>query len=1486
MSITRGTSSISGEKDESKNQSESATNLYNKNFVDFIKAPFKDAKKIIGLLEKRAPGLVPSPLRLASKSIGYLGVADYVGSNALKAENFLDTMINERNQELVKNYPKTSDSPYNTWNSLPPGFDEQYQAKALLSVLSLAHRGLNKVDDYVAPLIKALREAPNAAEIYHKLVNNSHLSLFNDISPTSTASINSHSAYLISVVTRAHPDLRKAAVDDFINHPSFQNELRKLQLDAGLSSHQTELLAITAGNQYERSKTTASTSALTSVIRHSLPKAAELKKSLVTLESALIQDLSSQNKEKSVILTTLHESTQDGRKLLIASIASQRRLDAIEDRKIMEQKMEKWSCQVSAIGGLGSRIAMMGGNRQMARQIDAISSGASSAMTGFALASTNPVMACVSLANAVLSFGGLFDDDDDDEDNGLSVISGQISQMHNDMMYSFKIVHQDMMLGFQAIQVDLAKGFGALMNRFDHVDQTLYAVQNALVEGYNRLSEQQVNIARQLSTQINETKRDLLIGLQAVRTDIMNGLQTISQGMVQNFTHVNVQLNRGFSHLDSKVQLLSQELRAQIAEQMLQQKEHTHGLQIQQRENSNMLQKHSLQLHESYRRKITSRHEKVVKARKDLQKNKTELATTVLLPEFPINELTKLMVAKDIQFSDKTDASLSAGHCALSAEAMCRELGSSENWAEANAFDVINLLRRYACENQFDASQKAKFQQSLIHLPTWKENMSAYVKWMHQQKSVDQAAINYLKKEAEACLQLLQTCYSLSQSSVIQSDFNCISNATESLGKAIEIQLMQYQHQLTAECKKRLRFMLEQHEIDRSRLKSDNENEFASHFEAQKGLADTLKISLIGEFDIHYARSVTYFVRPIDQVKLTHALLITQDKMPLIPQKLLQLEALGVGRIVFGYIYEQTQKQLIVTTQFQFAQKDRTIVLTEYKIGAAAEGDILASWKQFKRPTDTEIILSSQEQNEVNAIYQEVITGLRWQMNYKLQQDMQLPAIQQLIEVIEAQVGLLHMKFKLLFETYYDKPNNIVSETLKRLLTRKSLELILANYNGSEVHPYQSLKTVNDFYQQLGKKIIDALTDKSLYVDNATLNNALMLLENMILAQSSAEERVRYLNEIITKHPNIPMLYVLRGALQSKSTMPKALEDFTEASILQPDDNYIRLRRADCLLALGQWEKAADEYSTALDNIAQAMRLMTDHPIDLPHQLKDRLYLNHIVILTRRGDSYMAGKKYAAAYGDYDHTCQLIMDQPDLLYKRAYSYESLNQVGLAKVDYEKILHLAPDFAVAREGLARCLAKSDPAEALTHYLILAKQYPNISGLKLECAKLADINDVRILSWLQSVVDDNQTNIDDLLACGVLAGENYISIASQVYSRVRGRVDTPGQYEQCAEICSVLGNAEEYEKNKDNAMVIDKNASTNLVIQIPRQLIPYQVELQQYVNLSSAHSSIKVSAKLLPLRGVFGASLSIQSQQEVMEHESTSSISLSKNVMGGE
>lgn len=1258
--------------------------------------------------------------------------------------------------------------------------------------------------------------------------------LFHKLAPSAKEGLQQHSDYLLYRVQKLNQQSMLAS--DFMRTVAFKDELYRLQIDSGLSSEQTQLLVLYTNGRYAEHKASISISAK--------PNPELLKTSLQILQASISRDLSL-HPDKSAIFQAVQQTSQKSHEIIQGAHSFE------GHDEVFTQRIQQTRTEITAVTGLCSQVAKLSGSPKVARQITAIGNGASqllggvqtlskwkylagsekiTAVTGFysqvaslsgspiaarkitamgsgasqwlggvaALSMGHPLMGLVGIGSAVCSFfGGLFGDDDDGDD-GMSILSSQISEVHHDMIKGFNEILSQQVDIARGLSKQIASAHQQTMSRFDHVDYNLEIIQQQINQTYQYLTAQNSRISQQislLSQQVSETEINILKGLQAVYADIVRCLQIISEGMAKGFHHLDEQLCKGFDHLDQEVQLLTREMRAKMAEQMLFERQYFESLNLEQAHQSKELKQHSNQLDAIRQHEMQAQKKQNEMARKKKESELTKYAERILLDNFPIETFDKSKL--DYALSKAAVNELTADKSLLTPEEILNELGGSHQWQEIDSFDYINLL--YQSER--------KIVHPLVHLPTQQKNLLAIVKWLMQKKSVTPEQLSQLKEQVEKNRDILRFCHALAKPDAIKIAFSEISKNVTALGGAIEKQLVTYTEEFSDKCQQRLQHAWEQHEINRVRLKKGESKEVL------ECLVDRMKQPLeIKIFDekvtITHDKPQAYFVSPTEKESLQYALPLTMDKLPSLPKEILELEALGVGWIHFSYRFDSEKKQLEVIVEFQLST-GKSYPLVSKQITVNNENDIANRWRQFKWPVQEKIKLSEEDYNALTKIHVQSLQELRLQLNYKLQQDLSRPALQAPIEAVEASVGLLHAKFKLMFESFYLNKDQTLYRVLQSCLTTDKLKQLLAGYQGDGNHPFLSFKNAKKWYDELSNHIIDALTKRTLYVDNVTLTNALLLLDNALLEFMPKDERLDYLNHILETLPDPAKttLLILRGTLfaTEKHDMASALADYRQASVLNPDDNQIRSKYADALFALGDSEAAIREYTEILER----MRASLASRGSLSPQLRTNLYINEGVILLSRGDAYFASGYPAAAFGDYQIACQLLSDQPEALYKLGLSYQALDKLDLAIDNYQKAIKISPDDDKIKDRLANCLVRTNKkSEAFVLYQLLLKNYPTSLDYKFQCAQLCPPEDKRCFAWVKEKSKDPKASVDDLLVCGELyAKKGDLAAAKLIYFKIKDKINSVDQIKRCVDLCLIFKDQTQSDLNKYRLLVAE-------------------------------------------------------------------------------
>lgn len=1223
--------------------------------------------------------------------------------------------------------------------------------------------------------------------------------LFTQLAPTAKEGLEAHKNYLLYRVEKLGQQSMLAS--DFMKSAAWKNEIYRLQMDCGLSAEQTQLLALyMQGNQTTQRIPTK---------KVDKPNRELLHTSLDTVKDKIKEDLTKLPQE-SKIFQAVQKST--AKSLAITKIPfNTQRIDQIctEITTVTQLGSQianlthcpKIAKQIHAIGSgttqylqsvkafskgdpihgvvsFGSAVCSFTGNTKAARQIQGIENGIGQGMGAMtALAMGHPILGLIGLGGAISSFlGGFFGGDDDD---GLSVVSSQINQMNQNMIQGFNTILSQ--------QIDLARGLSTqmtaqhqqTMTRFDHVDHNLGIIQQQV----QYLAVQNNHIIQQmnsLSGQLSETEAHILKGLQIVHADFVRCLQSLNEGINRSFLQTNENLAVGFNHLSEQNQLLNQEMNAKMAEQVLYTRQLFRHLNSEQASQIYKLNQQAMQLQVD-RKKLRDQQIKqnaAVHAQKEAEL--TKHADLVLLSKSPTEKSYK---AKLLLALVKTDD-----------KSLINAL-SEEN----NPFDQLNLM----------SEEKGKA--SFIHFSTHYKNMLALMKCLMEQNAVTPDDIELFKKEVDKYRDILRLCSHLATPEMIKVAFANIENSVTALGMVIEKQMTSYEQKFTAECQSRLEQALVQQEINRSRLKSSNPKEIEACLNHRK--QQKLTISLFGENTIiNHHQPLAYYVYP---EKEGYVFPLNLEKIPTIPKEILELEALGQGWIHFKYSYDVAHHCLQYKVDFALSS-GKNYPLFSISIPAKNENDIDNAWRQFNCTTVPKLVLPDSEHAELTQHHQKCLSDIRLQFNQKLEEDIiSSPSLQESIAQVEFSVGLLHAKFKLLFESFYKNQDPIVHHILQCCLTEEKLKQFLLNYQGDAQHPYLYLKNAKKIYDALAKETNKALENCSLYVDNLSLSNAITLFNHALLEWLPKDKKLAYLNEEVATLPDTVKAYslLLRGdfyVIQEKN-LDAALADYREASKLHPDDNAIRAKYADVLFALGENEKACQEYTTILENIDRS--LIQPNFSDI---VKLNLSANKAAILLSRGDVYAAQGLHAAALSDYQFAEQILPNQPEISYKIGSSFALLDQTALAITAYQKALDLAPNHVKSLHGLAVSLVKAERnSEAFVAYQKLLSVHPRSLEYLLKCAELCPLNENRdkCLDWVQQASIHPKAITENLLLCSELyaAKKDFIA-AKNMYFKIRNKDLTLDQRKRCIKLCKTFDDLREVAFNEANLLAAQRSLFT--------------------------------------------------------------------------
>ncbi|MFT3742059.1 MAG: tetratricopeptide repeat protein [Gammaproteobacteria bacterium] len=1301
-----------------------------------------------------------------------------------------------------------------TAEAAPPIGDKDYKITtplsspwiplASLEKKALSEKDLDKITGYIKPAYSNIEALSFGTNFY---------ALLDSLSPSGTDSLKSQGQYLLSQVRKSDRSMQKADVKDLVRHPVFQDELNLMQHN-GLSWNQTQLLALTA-SQLQGSDLKISKQ----------PDPQSVKKALDSLESAIKTDFS--NPQKSQILGWVVTESKKAASAFSASSVT------FLEEKVKGSGDNALVClKINTACNLASDLAKLTGHRDFARGINKLGQSATGIANGIALMGVHPLLGLGGIAHAIFQF---FEDDDNGMEEAFNAI-------HTTLVHGINSVLKQQLELAQGLSQQITQSHQAAMSRFDQVDQRLVDIQQTILYSYKQLTMQQVHISRQIESmahQVSEAERNILTGLQKIHSDIVRCLQVVGQSMIRNFTALSEQLTVGLSGLDAHLKNLEYRFGLQMAGYAFMQKQLAFEVLREQRQAVGILLASTAKRYQETRQDFEESHEKQVALKKSWVEKTTSYAERILgktPPEKIKPDKLTMALEKSLAPQDEQEE--------LSSKTICHEIGLEDQWRTTDPFEVINILRKICYEEGSDFREKALLRSPLPHLNASLINIRAYFKVLKQNEPIKPELLDHAQAYVNQLRSLLYFCHALADPPVIKSLLARAGKSTAAMGSLLEKMVEHYQEEFLVDLRKNLSSVLLHYEITYAHMKSDPDikdlcaiNKKQIEALTLKDLTDTAATAL---------QPLAYMAVPGPGEKSKFALPM-HNRLPILPAKLCQLEALHAGSFYFYYTYAAEEKQLTVNYEFQLSTEDKPISLGKKQIAVENESAILDGWREYK-PTFEAIKLSKPEEIAIERAHHQAMQQLRIQMNAKIVQAMMTSIpMQSAFENIEADVGVLHMVFKLLFGPYYQYDRPELGNVLHGVLTSRAIEGYLINYNGSETHPYQLLKKSQEYYLKLSESIIESLKNGTLSVSHDALNNALVSLDVEMLHLLPTGKQLAYLETLIKSLPELARapLYDLSGSLKIQHSLQDAVLDYSTSINIYPHNNAVYLHRADCLILLNQFDRAIADYNRILDNLNHDLTLLrskkSNPSIDV---LKENLYVNIVATLLRRADAYQLGKYYAAALSDYHQLCGMFPDRADFNYRRAYSYECLEAWDQASVLYQQNMESVSEGAVSLEGRARCLTRLGKIpEAFDCYLQLLKQYDWITGLKLQCAMLAKPDDERTHDWLKAVIDDETTSVDDLLACGQVAAKNknLIVLAQLAYNKaVAQGISTQQQHNSCAEMSARLGLKKAYVFHKQSASKL----KPCLDAKPPRPIIPPQ------------ESESILAIKTLPVLSLFG------------------------------
>lgn len=215
--------------------------------------------------------------------------------------------------------------------------------------------------------------------------------------------------------------------------------------------------------------------------------------------------------------------------------------------------------------------------------------------------------------------------------------------------------------------------------------------------------------------------------------------------------------------------------------------------------------------------------------------------------------------------------------------------------------------------------------------------------------------------------------------------------------------------------------------------------------------------------------------------------------------------------------------------------------------------------------------------------------------------------------------------------------------------------------------------------------LVESITDKiSIAYDYDNFLN-ILLSDNPIWELSSIEE--------ISKIENDYFEYLKKGiGYQTAQEYEKAIDAFSKAIILNPDDLNSYYFRGSVNTILGQYEKAISDYSKIIylfPNDATAYfqrgtvygRNLKNYELAIKDFNKSiELSPNYVDAYNNRGLTYSELKMYEKAIDDYNIALKIKPNEIEILNNRGIAFKNLQNYQKAITDYTKVIHLNPTYA--------------------------------------------------------------------------------------------------------------------------------------------------------------------------------------------------------------
>ncbi|MDU4962341.1 MAG: tetratricopeptide repeat protein [Sporomusaceae bacterium] len=198
--------------------------------------------------------------------------------------------------------------------------------------------------------------------------------------------------------------------------------------------------------------------------------------------------------------------------------------------------------------------------------------------------------------------------------------------------------------------------------------------------------------------------------------------------------------------------------------------------------------------------------------------------------------------------------------------------------------------------------------------------------------------------------------------------------------------------------------------------------------------------------------------------------------------------------------------------------------------------------------------------------------------------------------------------------------------------------------------------------------------------------DALIIRVRAYFLNNEMEQAAKAIAEVLKVHPDLPEAYLYRGHLfKARKLYAEAAADYSRAISLNPAWAAAYYHRGDVSLLTGKLDAARDDFTAAIDRQRGSVR-----PLPTPYFKRGRiLYLQ---------------REHKAAIKDLSRAVELAPSMYEAYLYRANALAALGRFETAIHDYDTVLKLKPDTALAYYGRALVWReKGDAQKAAADFL---------------------------------------------------------------------------------------------------------------------------------------------------------------------------------------